>query len=322
MTIDLNLDFEFNTSADVDQLPHKINFGPYQHEVENILIGYHFNKDNLVFWDYVLNELNKRSVPIPDAYRKCGLEEFLFWTVYLTWYGDLKSASLFYENLDLLRFNEKHKLNKKCLSEMVYLLGSGIVNKVLINCGARQQKLYTPLTKQQTKLLNETISKLNEKERINSMDIKEKEYDSYADTMIHKRNIEDVMLPLIEALQERMKNHDNSKLTYPEKEGYDKHIPELKKHKYGSPEYVKAREAMAKDCLDHHWEVNRHHPEHFPRMLKDMNLVDFFEYFCDCYASSLVSDTGFDKGVEINAKKHELPDTMVEIFKNTVRDFF
>ena len=53
-----------------------------------------------------------------------------------------------------------------------------------------------------------------------------------------------------------------------------------------------------------------------------MNIVDFFEYFCDCYASSLVSDTPFEKGVEINAKKHNLPDVMINIFKNTVRDYF
>ena len=150
----------------------------------------------------------------------------------------------------------------------------------------------------------------------------EKSYDSYSDTMIHKNNIFDVMLPLIEALQIRMNDHDKSKLEKPEKEGYDKFIPLLRTAKYGTPEYNKIREDMMTECLSHHYEVNRHHPEHFENGLADMNIVDFFEYFCDCYASSLVSDTPFEKGVEINAKKHNLPDVMVSIFKNTVRDYF
>ena len=311
-----------NDNLNFDRATWKIDFGDKEYEIDHILAGYHFNKSKLVFWEYVSEELKKKNIQTPDFYVECDLGELLYQTLYTSMYSDVKTAALFYEKLDTERKSLEHNYKKKlCLEEMLFFLGSGMSNKILVNCGERKTN-HPPLNMAQQKMLNETISKFNENERINDMSIKEKEYDSYADTMIHKRNIENVMLPLIEALQERMKNHDNSKLSYPEKEGYDKHIPELKKHKYGSSEYVKAREAMAKDCLDHHWEVNRHHPEHFPRMLRDMNLVDFFEYFCDCYASSLVSDTGFDKGVEINAKKHELPDTMVEIFKNTVRDFF
>jgi hypothetical protein len=34
-------------------------------------------------------------------------------------------------------------------------------------------------------------------------------------------------------------------------------------------------------ALKHHYENNRHHPEHFKNNIDDMNLIDLIEMLCD-----------------------------------------
>ena len=148
-------------------------------------------------------------------------------------------------------------------------------------------------------------------------------YDSYWDTMSHIDNINSVLrILIITQLYERAYNHDASKLQSPEKEMYDKYIPLLRTAKYGTPEYMKIRNDMQKDGLDHHFQVNRHHPEHFKNKVNDMNLIDFIEMVADWFAASLRSDTSFMDGLAGNVKKYELPEMIVNIIKNTYNDCF
>ena len=147
-------------------------------------------------------------------------------------------------------------------------------------------------------------------------------YDSTRDTLEHKANIEKVMAILIDDLVNRKQNHDNSKLEFTEKNGYDKFIPLLKDAPYGSKEYNDVRKEMMNSCLKHHYEVNRHHPEHFENGIEDFTIVDLLEYFSDTYAASLKSDTPYSDGVKFNSKKHNLPDVLVKIFINTVNEYF
>ena len=147
-------------------------------------------------------------------------------------------------------------------------------------------------------------------------------YDSSKDTLQHKEHvrhiIEDILVP---ELLERAKNHDNSKLESPEKETYDKYIPELRKAKYGSSEYLKITEEMKKTGMGHHTKVNRHHPEHFPNSdISHMNLIDLVEMFADHYAASLRSDTGYEKGEKMNAERFHYDNQILSIFLNTHKD--
>lgn len=152
--------------------------------------------------------------------------------------------------------------------------------------------------------------------------MKNEPYDSTKDAQEHKTNVQRVMNELLRDINKRIENHDNSKFESPEREGYDKYIPMLKEAKYGSAEYNKIRKDMMDDCLSHHYEVNRHHPEHFENGILEFTIVDLFEYFVDTYAASLKSDTPYAEGVKINADKHKLPKELVEIFKNTVDEYF
>ena len=147
-------------------------------------------------------------------------------------------------------------------------------------------------------------------------------YDSTKDTLSHKEHvrhvIEDIIVP---ELLKRAETHDDSKLQSPEKETYDKYIPELRKAKYGSGEYLKITEEMKKTGMGHHVKVNRHHPEHFPNNdISHMSLIDLVEMFADHYAASLRSDTGYEKGEKMNAERFHYSDQILTIFMNTYKE--
>lgn len=151
----------------------------------------------------------------------------------------------------------------------------------------------------------------------------EEKFDSTESTMWHKNNVERIMNVIITELQNRAQHHDESKLESPEKETYDKCIPLLKERKYGTVEYLKVREAMAKEGLSHHYEVNRHHPEHFPNAdISYMTLVDLVEMFVDHYASSLNSDADYFKGEKMNAERYHYSDQIYQILINTAKEYF
>ena len=149
-------------------------------------------------------------------------------------------------------------------------------------------------------------------------------YDSTVDTNKHQENIKWVYFTLFEPLmRSRILNHDQSKLADPEKACYDKYIPELRKNKFGSPEYKETREKMKKEGLEHHWMMNRHHPEHFgDARIQGMHLIDFVEHVLDCYASRLESDTGFSAGMEKVMQDNGYPEELKEIIRNTDRELF
>lgn len=145
----------------------------------------------------------------------------------------------------------------------------------------------------------------------------EEKYDSTKDSIAHMDIIKKVGKPIVEEFNRRVLTHDFSKLKNPERACYDKYIPLLKTAKYGTPEYNKIRENMAKEGLEHHYKENRHHPEHFEHGIQDMNLVDMLEMLCDWYAASLRSDTGFEEGFNINCKKFHISDDLKKILWNT-----
>ena len=148
-------------------------------------------------------------------------------------------------------------------------------------------------------------------------------YDSTVDAKKHitaiQRLFNNVIIP---ELEKRKESHDESKFKSPERETYDKYIPMLKETKYGSDEYYEVRKKMEQEGLKHHYEVNRHHPEHFPGGINDMTLIDVVEMFCDWYAASLNSDTGFKSGLKNNKNKFHMSEQLYQIFLNTYKEYF
>lgn len=156
-----------------------------------------------------------------------------------------------------------------------------------------------------------------------AISVKESKYDSSETTSRHINIVRRVVQKLTAEIIKRGENHDASKFQEPEKSQLDYYIPLLKKVAFGSPEYDKLNNQRKKDIgLLHHFQVNRHHPEHFENGIKDMTLVDILEMFCDWYASSTRSDTGFLDGLKYNAERFHMSDDLRQIFENTYNLYF
>lgn len=111
-------------------------------------------------------------------------------------------------------------------------------------------------------------------------------YDSKQDTMEHKKQVSAIMQIVIDNLTKRMNDHDNSKLSSPEKEKYDECIPLIKQTVFGTPEYKDAVSKLG-DALGHHYRNNDHHPEyHGEHGVIAMDLLQLIEMICDWRASA------------------------------------
>lgn len=142
-------------------------------------------------------------------------------------------------------------------------------------------------------------------------------YNSIPDNQRHIGVVREKIEEVINYLRIRAIEHDKSKLKEPEKSMYDIHVPRLRELEYGSPEYEKDLKEMG-FALQHHFESNRHHPEHFEDGIDGMTLVDLVEMLCDWKASSM--RTGQELNLEANRKRFKIDDQLFSILKNTVKD--
>ena len=142
-------------------------------------------------------------------------------------------------------------------------------------------------------------------------------YDSTQDTLKHIRTVQAFISEVTNELQKRMIYHDMSKMSDLEKNIFGEFTANLKDSTYGSDEYKKFLSEM-KVALDHHYKENKHHPEHFDKGIRGMNLIDLVEMLCDWYAASLRHDDGdIYKSIEINKNRFGYSDDLAEILKNT-----
>ncbi len=89
---------------------------------------------------------------------------------------------------------------------------------------------------------------------------------------------------LITELSIRAIKHDVSKLKEPERDLFIDSLHKLKNLSYGSKKYYDTLKEIT-PAIDHHYNVNRHHPEHFENGINGMNIVDIMEMLVDWYAS-------------------------------------
>lgn len=103
------------------------------------------------------------------------------------------------------------------------------------------------------------------------------ELKAYAATWDHI----DLVLRLLASAQielmRRAATHDRSKLRSPEWEMFAEITHKLEGLTYGSPEYEAQRKEMLGLALGHHYEHNRHHPEHFQPSPEDTRIRGFIE---------------------------------------------
>jgi len=74
-----------------------------------------------------------------------------------------------------------------------------------------------------------------------------------------------------------------------------------------------------KPAVDHHYEMNRHHPEHFADGIDGMNLLDIVEMLCDWKAATLRHKDGdLRKSIETNAVRFKISPQLKRIILNTI----
>ena len=143
-------------------------------------------------------------------------------------------------------------------------------------------------------------------------------YDSTKDTLLHIKRVAELLHVIIADFAARASDHDLSKLDSPEKELFDQYTPLLKSTTYGSEEY-KQYLSQLKVALDHHYENNSHHPEHYGFGIEGMNLFDLLEMLVDWKAASeRHADGNIERSIEINTTRFNISDQLVWILKNTV----
>lgn len=139
------------------------------------------------------------------------------------------------------------------------------------------------------------------------------------ETQQHIENVRKNIRFFTDRLTTRGVEHDKSKLNEPEIELYAENTEKLCELEYGSEEYKQSLEAL-KPALEHHYAVNRHHPEHWRAGINDMSLIDLIEMLCDWKASSERNKNGnLLKSIEINAKRFGISNQLTQILINTAR---
>lgn len=142
-------------------------------------------------------------------------------------------------------------------------------------------------------------------------------YDSEADTLKHIKRVNELLGQAAIELIKRGNVHDNSKLKNPEKKLFDKWTPILKELTYGSKEYKDSLKEL-EVALNHHYENNSHHPEHYKNGVDGMDLYDILEMFFDWKAATeRHTDGDIYKSIDINEKRFKMSKQLATIFRNT-----
>ena len=138
------------------------------------------------------------------------------------------------------------------------------------------------------------------------------------ETWQHIHEVQKLLAKVQIDLIQRILEHDQSKLEQPEVSAFTEFTPRLKTVEYGSEEYKKFLTDM-KPALDHHYQSNSHHPEHYTNGLEDMNLLDIIEMLCDWKASTLRSKGGdIRKTLQIQKERFGISDQLIKIMENTL----
>jgi hypothetical protein len=142
--------------------------------------------------------------------------------------------------------------------------------------------------------------------------------DTYRQTQMHINTVRKLLSVISENLRIRGNEHDASKLENPEFDTFCLYTKKLAGMTYGSDEYKQCLSEM-KPALDHHYANNRHHPEHFPKGIDDMHLIDLIEMFCDWKAATLRHNDGnIVKSIEHNSKRFNMSEQLVRVLMNSI----
>jgi len=145
-------------------------------------------------------------------------------------------------------------------------------------------------------------------------------YDSEAETKDHMKMVLVLGNYIVKNLKERLETHDASKLSEEEKKLFDVFTPFPDDCIYGSEEYINHLENM-KIALEHHYKMNKHHPEHYVNGIIGMSLIDLVEMIVDWKAASMRHiDGDILRSIEVSQKRFGYSDDLKQILINTIKE--
>jgi hypothetical protein len=143
-------------------------------------------------------------------------------------------------------------------------------------------------------------------------------YDSRADTLAHIQMVRDRLDTFVTELLRRGSVHDASKFSDAEKPALDRVMPLLPGIVYGSPAYLALEESM-RPALQHHFQHNSHHPEHYGnRGIAGMDLFDVVEMLCD-WIASVAGRSGGNMNLQFNVERFGIDGQLANILANTLK---
>jgi hypothetical protein len=143
---------------------------------------------------------------------------------------------------------------------------------------------------------------------------------SNMDVVHHIHEVRNNLYAIIQNLDQRARLHDQSKLESPEQEIFASTYGELEKTEYGTDQWNQLVNKV-KPAVEHHYQCNSHHPEHWKNGINDMSLMDVLEMIADwCAAVHRTKDGDINKSIDINAKRFGIDEQLCNIMKNTIKE--
>jgi hypothetical protein len=137
----------------------------------------------------------------------------------------------------------------------------------------------------------------------------------------HVQHVQQYLSYLTWELNHRSLIHDDSKTEEPEFSRFVVAYSKLQESTFGSPEYDANKKALGV-ALTHHYEHNRHHPEHFKAGIEGMTLVDLNEMLADWMASTKRhADGDIFKSIARQEVFYGMPPMLTQILINTAKFF-
>lgn len=147
------------------------------------------------------------------------------------------------------------------------------------------------------------------------------EFDSVEETLEHKRLVCHLLTNMAALIRARGETHDDSKLLEPERSIFTIFSRKLLQNKYGDPNYEKNKKLMS-TALEHHYNENSHHPEHYPDGVTGMDLIDIIEMLVDWKAAGMRGPNGdIMKSIEMCSEKYGIEYQLMQILINTAERY-
>ena len=111
--------------------------------------------------------------------------------------------------------------------------------------------------------------------------------------------------------------HDSSKVS-DEEYKYFKMANSIDRNQFKTyEEYLDYVKPTLDKGLKHHYEYNRHHPEHFDNGVNDMTLIDIIEMIIDWKVSIEQNGKKLEDEIGYNFDKYNISDQLKKIIMNT-----